>query len=161
MLSDQMLKILNSLIQIEHNSSTIYLAMSPYMSRLGYTGMAKWLLLQSEEERKHMLKLVNYVVDRDGKVEIQALPNQAIDYGTPFETFQRVLEHEQFVTNAYRKAIEFANQTNSQTAVLFQEFLKEQVEEEAQSKLIVDRMKLAGSNPVAIILIDQELGQRQ
>lgn len=72
-----------------------------------------------------------------------------------------MLEHEQFVTNSYRQAFNYANQTDPQAAVIIQDFLREQIDEEAQSQTIVDRLKLAQDNPSAILLLDQELGQRQ
>lgn len=161
MIDEQIQKLLNNLINVENVSSSLYLAMSAYMATKNYIGMAKWLRLQSEEERTHMLKLIDYVTNRGGNAEIQALPAQPVDYGSPLNTFQKVLTHEQFVTNAYRKAYDYASKVDSQTAVLFQDFLKEQVDEEAQSQMIVDRLNLAQNNPSAILLIDQELGQRK
>ncbi|WP_371933433.1 ferritin [Halobacillus litoralis] len=154
-------QLFNRLIEIEHVSTTLYLAMSAYMGKKNYTGMAKWLRLQSEEERTHMLKLIDYVVDKDGTVQLSQIPAQPTEYGSPLETFQKVLEHEQFVTNSYRQAFNYANQTDPQAAVIIQDFLREQIDEEAQSQTIVDRLKLAQDNPSAILLLDQELGQRQ
>ncbi|WP_366141311.1 ferritin-like domain-containing protein [uncultured Rossellomorea sp.] len=46
MLNDQIQKLVNNLIQIEHVSTTLYLAMSAYMANQNYTGMASWLHLQ-------------------------------------------------------------------------------------------------------------------
>ncbi len=123
--------------------------------------MAKWLRLQSEEERSHMLILIDYLAGKDGVVMLNEVPAQLSDFGTPLETFQRVFEHEQFVTNAYRQAYEYIKQIDPQTTVIVLDFLKEQIDEEAQSLTIVERIKLAGNNPSAILLIDQELGQRQ
>ncbi|WP_108671889.1 ferritin [Peribacillus acanthi] len=160
MLNEQVQKLLNNLIQIEHVSTTLYLAMSAYMANRNYTGMSIWLRAQSDEERLHLLKLITYVTDRGGIVELQALPAQPTDYGTPLETFQKVLGHEQFVTNSYRQAYDFANQVDQQTAVIIQEFLREQIDEEAQAQTIVDRLKLAQENPAALLILDQELGQR-
>ncbi|WP_226672735.1 ferritin [Rossellomorea aquimaris] len=160
MLNDQIQKLVNNLIQIEHVSTTLYLAMSAYMANQNYTGMAKWLRIQSEEERTHMLKLIDYLTDRGGVVELQELPAQPKEYGSPLETFQKVLEHEQFVTNSYRQAYNYAAQTDQQTAVIIQEFLREQIDEEAQSQKVVDRLKIAGDNPSALLVMDQELGQR-
>ncbi|WP_370632780.1 ferritin [Halobacillus sp. Nhm2S1] len=154
-------QLFNRLIEIEHVSTTLYLAMSAYMGKKNYTGMANWLRLQSEEERTHMLKLIDYVVDKDGTVQLSQIPAQPTDYGSPLETFQKVLEHEQFVTNSYRQAFNYANQTDPQAAVIIQDFLREQIDEEAQSQTIVDRLKLGQDNPSAILLLDQELGQRQ
>ncbi|MGE1110299.1 ferritin [Priestia megaterium] len=158
-MNEQIQKLLNNLIQLEHVSSTLYLAMSNYMNRLNYKGMGSWLRLQSEEERTHMLKLIDYLVDRGGTVELSSLPAQPSEFGSPLETFQKVLEHEKFVTNSYRQAFQFISQANDpQTLVIVQDFLREQVDEEAQT--IVDRLKIAQNNPAAIFILDQELGQR-
>ncbi|WP_059172586.1 ferritin [Bacillus sp. FJAT-27445] len=159
-MNEELQKLMNNLIQIEHISSTLYLAMSAHMGRLNFTGMAKWLRLQSEEERTHMLKLIDYVVDKNGMVQLASIPAQPSDFGTPLETFQKVLAHEQFVTNAYRQAFNYANQADPQAAVIIQEFLREQIDEEAQAQTIVSRLTLAANNPSALLLLDQELGQR-
>lgn len=160
-MNEELQKLFNNLIQVEHVSSTLYLAMSAYLGRLNYTGMANWLRLQSEEERAHMLKLIDYVVNKDGTVTLASIPAQPSDFGTPLETFQRVLSHEQMVTNTYRQAFNYVSQVDPQASVIIQDFLREQIDEEAQSLTIVNRLKLAGNNPSALLLLDQELGQRK
>lgn len=159
-MNEELQRLFNNLIQIEHVSTTLYLAMSAYLGRLNFTGMAHWLRLQSEEERTHMLTLIDFVVDRDGTVQLASLPAQPSDFGTPLETFEKVLAHEQFVTNAYRQAYNYANQADPQAALIIQDFLREQIDEEAQAKKIIDRLKLADNNPAALLQIDQELGAR-
>ncbi|KGP91181.1 ferritin [Pontibacillus chungwhensis BH030062] len=161
MVKEEVQQLVNYLIEIEHVSTTLYLAMSAYMDRQDYTGMAKWLRLQSNEERTHMLMLIDYLAGKDGEVKLAEVPAQPSDFGTPLETFQKVLEHEQFVTNAYRQAYEYINPVDPQTGVIVQDFLREQIDEEAQSLTIVQRLKLASNNPAALLVIDQELGQRQ
>ncbi|MFC4409641.1 ferritin [Chungangia koreensis] len=160
-MNEELQRLINNLIQIENYSSALYLAMSAQMGRLNYTGMAKWLRLQSEEERTHMLTLINYMVDKDATVNLTSVPAFPTDFGSPLELFQKVLEHEKYVTNAYRQAFNYANQADPQAAVIIQDFLREQINEEAQSQTIVSRLTLAQNNPSAILLIDQELGQRQ
>ncbi|MCA0174239.1 ferritin [Bacillus sp. RAR_GA_16] len=161
MVQKEVQDLLNTLIQIEHVSTTLYLAMSAYLDRKNYTGMASWLRIQSDEERTHLLTLINYLAGKDGVVELSALPEQSTDFGTPLETFQQVLEHEQSVTNSYRQAYNYIKKIDPQTAVIVQDFLREQIDEEAQALTIVERLKLAGDNTSALLLIDQELGQRQ
>ncbi|WP_394184871.1 ferritin [Metabacillus halosaccharovorans] len=161
MVREEVQQLVNNLIQIEHISTTLYLAMSAYLDRKNYTGMAKWLRLQSEEERTHMIILIDYLSGKDGVVKLSELPAQPSNFGTPLETFQRVLEHEQYVTNSYRQAYDYVKQIDPQTTVIVQDFLREQIDEEAQSLTIVERLKLAENNPSALLLIDQELGQRQ
>jgi len=158
---EEVQQLINNLIKIEHISTTLYLAMSAYMDWKNYSGMAKWLRLQSEEERTHMLTLVDYLSGKDGVVKLSEVPAQPSNFGTPLETFQRVLEHEQYVTNSYRQAYDYVKQIDPQTTVIIQDFLREQIDEEAQSLTIVERLKLADNNPSALLLIDQELSQRQ
>ncbi|MCM3125992.1 ferritin [Mesobacillus sp. AQ2] len=159
-MNEELQSLFNDLIQLEHVSSTLYLAMSAAMARQNYTGIAHWLRLQSEEERTHMLTLVDFVLDRDGTVQINSIPAQPTDFGTPLETFQKVLSHEQYVTNTYRQAYNYVNPIDPQAALIVQDLLREQIDEEAQAKTIIDRLKLAGNNPSALLLIDQELGAR-
>ncbi|KGX90129.1 ferritin [Pontibacillus marinus] len=161
MVKEEVQQLVNNLIQIEHVSTTLYLAMSAYLDRKNFTGMAKWLRLQSEEERTHMLTLIDYLAGKDGIVQLKEIPEQPTNFGTPLETFRSVLEHEQFVTNSYRQAYDYINQIDPQTAVIVQDFLREQIDEEAQSLTIVERLTLAENNPSALLLLDQELGQRQ
>ncbi len=66
----------------------------------------------------------------------------------------------ELVTNSYRQAYELASKSDQQTAVILQEFLREQIDEEAQAQTIADRLKIARNNPAAILILDQELGQR-
>lgn len=53
------------------------------------------------------------------------------------------------------------NQVDPQALIIIQDFLREQIDEEAQSQTIISRLKLAENNPSAILLLDQELGQRK
>lgn len=160
LINSEIQKLLNNLISVENLSSSLYLAMSAYMATKNYTGMSHWLRLQAEEERTHMLKLIDYVTDRGGTVEILNVPTQQATFGTPLETFSKVLEHEKYVTKTYRDSYDYANQIDQQTAILLQDFLREQVDEEAQAQKIVDRLTLAQNNASAILLLDQELGNR-
>lgn len=104
---------------------------------------------------------MDYLVDRDGVVRIPAIPAQPVQFGTPLEAFRQVLAHEQSVTQEYRQANPMAIQAGDyQTAAFLQWFLTEQTEEEAEAQVIVGRLQLAGQNPAAILMLDQELGQR-
>ncbi|MFP3339680.1 ferritin-like domain-containing protein, partial [Micrococcus sp. SIMBA_131] len=64
MVQKEVQELLNTLIQIEHISTTLYLAMSAYLDRKNYTGMANWLRIQSDEERTHLLTLINYLAGK-------------------------------------------------------------------------------------------------
>ena len=48
----------------------------------------------------------------------------------------------------------------SSEGLFLQWFVSEQVEEEAAAKTIVDKLKMIGDNPVALYMLDGELGTR-
>lgn len=161
MITEQMQQLINHLIQIELNSAYLYLAMSTYFQRMNLTGMATWLRLQHDEERGHAQRLIDYLTDRSGVVEVRAIPAQPFNFGSPLEAWQQVLKHEQFVTQNYQQAYDVAVKAQDQQLIpILQDFLREQVDEVAQATRIVGRLQLARENPAALLLIDQELGRR-
>lgn len=161
MISEQMQRLINHLIQVELNSAYLYLAMSNFFHRLNLTGMAEWLRLQHEEERSHAQRLINYLNDLNGVVEIRPIPQQPINFGTPLRAWEQVLAHELFVTQNYQQAYDMALRARDyQTAALIDWFLNEQVDETAQATRIVGRLRLVERIPTGLILLDQELGQR-
>lgn len=161
MISESMQKLVNNQIQVDLNSAYLYLAISNYFERMNLTGMAKYLMAQYQEELTHAQILMKYLNDRDGVVEIRAIPAQAVNYGTPLQAFQKILEHEEGVTVSYQTAYNQAvAEGDTQTADLMQQFLREQIDETGQSKTIVGRLQINNNNPAGLLLLDQELGQQ-
>lgn len=162
MITEQIQQLLNHLISVELGSAYLYLAMANYFARRNLTGMAQWLRLQHDEERTHADTLLNYLTDRGGVVEIRAIPAQPVNFGSPLEAWQQVLSHEQLVTQNYQQAYDMAMKAQDyQTATILQDFLREQVDEVAQATRIVGRLQINRDNPAGLLLLDQELGQRQ
>jgi ferritin len=64
MLSEKLEKVLNNQIQIEAESSQVYLSMASWAEGKGLEGIATFMYDQSDEERMHMLKLIKYVNER-------------------------------------------------------------------------------------------------
>lgn len=161
MISNQLQQLINDLIQVEFKSAYLYLAMATYLSRASLTGMGKWLQLQHDEERGHAQQLITYLTNRNGTVEIRAIPNQPVNFGSPIEVWKQVLAHEQSVTQAYQQAYDMALKAQDyQTAAILQNFLREQIDEEAQATNIVNRLQINQDNPAGLLVLDQELGRR-
>src|SRR5215468_3200065 len=75
------LSAINEQINSEFKASYTYLAMSGFCEEQKFLGAAKWLRMQSDEERLHGLKLFDFVLARDGKVELHTIeqPKVAFD----------------------------------------------------------------------------------
>ena len=153
---------INDQIQAEFESAYLYLALAARMEQLHLKGFAHWLRLQWEEETQHALKFYEFLLHRDGVVELKALDKPTYTADTPLAIFELVLEHEQYITgrinDLYTLAVEerdYASQT------LLQWFITEQLEEEEAARDIIDDLRLVGDSGASLFLLDRELGQRR
>ncbi|MCC6711868.1 MAG: ferritin [Candidatus Dadabacteria bacterium] len=161
MLSKEIQDALNDQIKNEYFASFTYLSMAAHCESLNLTGFAKWLRKQSQEEIQHAMKLFDYIVDRDGQVVLQGIEKPQSKFKSLTDIFQQALDHEREVTGMINKLYEKAISENDHaTAVELQWFIHEQVEEEKSATEILDRLKFAGDNSSAILLLDSQLGQR-
>lgn len=135
--------------------------MTAYCESLNLRGFAHWMRMQSQEELSHAMKLFGYVNDRGGRVALQAIEAPPLDFKSPLEMVQEVLQHERKVTAMINSLYEVAlKEHDYATQVHLQWFLTEQVEEEKNAGEIVERLQMAGAQPAALLLLDRELGAR-
>lgn len=147
MLSEKVEKILNVQVDKEGYSSHLYLAMAVWAETEGYNGIAEWLYAQAEEERMHMLKLVKYINERDGKAKIAALKEPPASFDGIRKMFDQVLEHEQFITASINEIVQVCiDEGDHTTHNWIQWFVTEQIEEESSVKAILDKLKLVGEH---------------
>ncbi|AEH24378.1 ferritin [Pyrococcus yayanosii] len=162
MLSERMLKALNEQINKELFSAYFYLGIAAYFKDKGLEGFAKWMEAQAEEELGHAMRIYDYVFNRGGKVELYEIEKPKQDFESPLKAFEAVYLHEVGVTQSIFKLVELAQEENDHATYNFlQWFVEEQVEEEASTKAILDKLKIIGDNPQALFMLDRELGQRQ
>ena len=161
MLSKEIQDALNNQIKNEYFASYTYLSMAAHCESINLRGFAKWLRRQSSEELAHAMKLFDFVIDRDGQIVLQAIEKPRTKYKSLTDMFQLVLDHERGVTGMINKLYEKAiNENDHATSVELHWFIREQVEEEKNAAEILDKLKFAGDNSSAILLIDSQLGQR-
>src|SRR6266545_691462 len=152
---------INDQVNSEFQASYNYLAMAGFCDRQKFLGAAKWLRMQSEEERQHGMKLFNFVLAREGGVELKAIAQPRAQFESLGEVFEQSLQHEQQVTVQINSLYElcFAEKAFAEMTEL-QWFLTEQVEEERTAREIVAKFRLVKNDPAAILDMDRELGSR-
>lgn len=156
MLPKKVEAILNRQIAREDYSSQLYLSMASWAENNGMEGVSNWLYAQAEEERLHMLKLVKYVNERDGVAVIPGIETPPADFGDVFVAFDKVLEHEQFISASINEIVaECMAQNDFTTQNWIQWFVNEQIEEEASVRAIIDKLKLLGKNN--LYLFDRDI----
>jgi ferritin len=155
------LSAINEQINSEFEASYTYLAMAASCERQKFLGAAQWLRLQSEEERQHGLKLFDFVLARDGAVELKAIDQPKATFESLAAVFEQALVHEQGVTQRINGLYElcFKEKAFAEMTELHW-FLTEQVEEEKVAREIVAKFRLIKNDPAAILDMDRELGAR-
>lgn len=160
-MKDKVIQAINDQIQAELNSAYVYLAMSAYAEDQGWPGTASWLRSQAKEEEEHAMKFYNFMVERDEKIELQALPKPESEFGSLKNIFEQSLEHEQEITEKINNLYEMAKDEKDHAFESFLKwFLDEQVEEEDMIRDILDKFELADGDKAAHYMIDEELGER-
>lgn len=161
MINEKMAETFNKQIIHELYSSNLYLSMAAYFEEMGLKGFANWMRVQVQEENAHAMGLFDYLVSRDGKVVLGAIEQPPSQWGSPQECFDDVYKHEQLVTSMINNMVDVAEEVKDRAAISFlQWYIKEQVEEEANCSSISARLKIAGNDCNALLLLDQELGAR-
>ncbi len=149
MLNKKVEEILNVQVQKEGYSSNLYLAMASWAETKGFEGIANWLYAQAEEEREHMLKIIAYINERGGKSIIPEFEKPPVDYKSVKPMFEKVLEHEQYVTASINEIVAVCEQEKDYTTHNWiQWFVTEQIEEEASANNILDKLNMLGDGPL-------------
>jgi len=158
----KMLEALNKQLNAEAYSSYLYLAMSAYFESVNLRGFAHWMRVQAGEEEKHAMKFYEHIRDRLGQIELAAIAAPPKEWSSPLRAFEEAFKHEQKVTGLIHGLVDLAIKSNDHaTANFLQWFVSEQVEEEAQTDEVVQKLKQVGSAPAGLFIVDRELAQRK
>ena len=153
MLKEKIETALNSQIKSEAQSSQIYLAMASWAETEGLGGTAQFLYKHSDEERMHMLKLVQYVNERGGKAVIPKLSQPDKGYKSITNLFQTLLNHEVMVSGEINNLVDICLSEKDYTTHNFlQWYVAEQIEEEALARTIMDKLSMIGEDKGGLYL---------
>lgn len=147
-------------IEVESYSSSVYLSMACWMGTKGYQGTSEFLFRQSDEERMHMVKILRYLSDAGGEALVPGVKKPPHDFKTYAACFQQILEQEQQVTKSIHQLVDLAmKEKDHGTYHFLQWYVAEQIEEENQVKMILDKIKIIGNDGSGMYLLDRDLGK--
>ena len=161
MISAKMVEALNRQIKHEFYSMYLYLAMSAYCDRQNLKGFAHWMRVQADEERGHAMKFFDYLLSLAATVKLESLEQPPVDFGTPKQLIQQVLDHERKVTGMIHSLYEQATtEKDYRTQIMLQWFVNEQIEEEESAMEILTKIEQVDERLSSILWIDKELKKR-
>lgn len=161
MITPKMSEAINAQINAELYSSYLYLSMSAWFASTGLPGFASWMRAQAKEEDFHANKMFDYLLERGGKVELEAIDKPDIDWESPLKVIEAVADHEAKVTGLINELVNCAlDERDHASNIFLQWFVSEQVEEEASVGEVLDRMRLVGSDSAGMFAMDMEMSKR-
>ncbi|MDD5556664.1 MAG: ferritin [bacterium] len=161
MINPKMQQALNLQINRELYSAYLYLAMAAYFESVGLGGCANWMAVQAQEELTHVQRFYRYLVERGGRVSLDAVAKPPAEWASALNAFEEALKHEGKVTGYINQLVSFAlAEEDHATNNFLQWFVAEQVEEEASAEGVVQRLRLVGESPGGLLMVDRELAGR-
>ena len=161
-IKEKMQKAINKQINAELYSAYMYLAMAAYFEANNWRGFAQWLKVQNREETVHAMKFYEYLFDRGGKACLTQIDTPPAEWKSPLAAFEAVYAHELKVTGLINELLKLSREENdTATEAILQWFINEQIEEEANALLIVEKLKLIKDSVQGLFMLDHELGERK
>ncbi len=161
MITQRMQDALNGQLNLEFDGAYSYLSMSAHFHTLNLNGFANWMRVQAREELRHAMKFDDFIVDRDGEVDLQEVKAPPKKWETALDVFEDAFRQEQNVSAEIHGLVDLSlEHRDHATNTFLQWFVSEQVEEEAIISELVDTLKLVGSDGNGLFLLDRDLSQR-
>lgn len=160
LLTKEVEKGLNAQMNLENQASYTYLKMAAWADGKGYHGVARFLYAQSQEEREHMLKIIQYLIDVDRVPVVPVAKEDTAPYTSLASLFEAVMADEMQVSRSVYALVEECLASNDFATYQFlQWFVEEQREEEATVRKILDLFKIIEPQGLGLFTIDQEIGK--
>ncbi|MGJ8678313.1 MAG: ferritin [Akkermansiaceae bacterium] len=162
MISTELEAAINSQINQEFTAAFNYLGMSTYFDKHNLDGFANWMNKQFAEEQAHAMKLLRYLQDRGGNVQLDTIESPRSEFSSILEIFNVSLTQEQSNTASINELYELATKLNDHaTKSHLQWFIDEQVEEEKSVEDIIALLNRIGDDTAGLLYLNDKLAARQ
>ncbi len=162
MINTKVEEILNEQINKEFYSAYLYLAMSAHFDEIGLRGFCHWTKVQAREEVDHGMIIFDYLIARNGNVNLKQIEAPQADFQDPLQIFEKSYEHEKSVTSSIEcVAYMSEDECDMATRNFIDWYIAEQVEEEATVFEIIKKLRMFGSDKTILYHLDKELAQRE
>jgi ferritin len=151
---------LNNQITVEFSNSQLYLSAAYYFAEKNFEGIASYLRVESEKERKHGLKIGDFLIKRDRKVTLQPLaePKNETSWPTAVDVWKGIYEAEKATTASINRILDLAlEKKDHATHSFLQPYIDEQVSSEDEVLSLLEKVKAYSAIPGLLYHLDHEL----
>lgn len=160
MLKPQVLAALNKQIQLELTASYDYLAMSTYFDREVLKGLAAYFRKQSDEERDHAMRILDYIQDSNEQPTLGPVNAPRAEFASALDALKHARDTERANTASIHALYNLAvKEGDLPTQTMLQWFIKEQVEEEKWTEEFVLMAEKIGPHPGALFMFDHRVSK--
>jgi bacterioferritin B len=152
LISRELAKAFNQQIGREFGASMQYVSIGAHFNQRQLTLLAKLFFAQAEEERKHAMKFVQYVLDTKGDLKLPAVAAPTPAFASAEEAVQAALTWEQEVTQQITELMDLAVKQNDYLAQSFlQWFIDEQLEEVVKMDRLLGVVRQSGERNLLMV----------
>lgn len=145
-ISAAMEKALNAQMTQEAWQAQVYLSYAAWAEENNFGGISDFLYKHAHEEREHMFKIIKFIINRGGKVKVDAIKAAPADPKDLGDCLKKLLQHEVDNSKMIDGLADLAHKEKDWASLNFaQWFVKEQVEEETLFSNLLDKYTLATS----------------
>tara|TARA_Y100001936_G_C16005121_1_gene630207 strand:+ start:538 stop:1056 length:519 start_codon:yes stop_codon:yes gene_type:complete len=147
LISSEMAAALGEQVGREYSAAIQYDLISAYFERQALPQLTALYREQANEERFHGKKLLDYVTEAGGVIEIPAIQKQKHEFTSLAEAVQTALDSEIYVTKAINTLMDQAIDENDHLARgMLQWFVDEQLEEVSLQSDLLTVVERAGND---------------
>ena len=157
-LKEEIVNILNKQIKMEAQSSAAYLAMAAWCDTNGYDNSAAFFFKQSDEERKHQLKLFKYLANMECNAVSPSVGASEHEFSSLRSVFEMALENEIAVTDSIHDIVRACRKEGDiATEEFMRWFVQEQIEEEFVARRILELFDILGEDKIALGMFEERV----
>lgn len=158
MLNKKIIDLLNRQINREFFSAYLYLDIANFFNHQGLAGYANYFRVQAKEEQEHAMKIVDYLLDNNEQVALEAIAQPQVKETEYPAIFNLVIAHERFITNSIYEIVTVTHEEHDyRTQQFLAWFVSEQGEEEKNAEDMLGKFELFGHDPKGLMELDKEL----
>lgn len=152
LISHELCAAFNEQIGHEFGASMQYISIAAHFEQRKLSLLSKLFFDQAEEERKHAMKIVKYILDTQGELKVPVTPAPKPVFTTAEDAVQTALAWENQVTGQISNLMTMAVKENDYLAQNFlQWFVGEQLEEVVKMDRLLGIIRQTGEKNLIMV----------